>query len=385
MKQKEKFIIERRRAKGVLYEVSFKYKDARGQKTAFSRAFPSWEYTSPSAALKAACACRDEARARLAAGSLPTRDRVKVSEVFDMAMQLENLAPETLRQYKIIYAECIAPDFAARPIGKVTTADVRLNMSMNAKTKTKNTLRKLLIIWRKIVAAALDADLIQKDIVRTVKAPASSVATKKKPAVMSCTLEDVLRAVAAYGSNSERDAFNRRIMSAGLTVCAVLGLRPAEAFALERSDVDLRARVVKVGKRVGAAEEGVAGVIVRPKTETSERELPFPESLADVFREVMDLQDSRYLFARWDGTLWASRARSGYIRAACKKAGIEFNSYQLRHQFSTDLVTAGVDLRTVQDLMGHASASMSLGYARSNKELMREAIEARENGDIAKA
>ena len=384
MKRPEKYIIERQRPRGILYEVSFKYKDAQGHRNAFSRSFPSWEYSSPAAALKAACACRDEARAQMLTGSLPTRDRTTVSQAFDLAMDLDNLAPETLRQYKIIFGECIEPSLGSTPIGKLTTADIRKNMAANAKTKTRNTLRKLLILWRKIVAAALDADLIQKDIARTVKTPEAEVATKKIPAVMSCTLDDVLGAIAQYGTSNDKDDFNRRIMSGALTVTAVLGLRPAEAFAIEKTDIDLKHNTIRIGKRVGAGEDG-SGRIVRPKTDQSERTLPFPVSLRPLLCELMDLQDSRYLFARWDGSLWDARSRSGYIKRACQKAGITFNAYQLRHQFSTDLVTAGVDLRTVQDLMGHASGSMTLGYARSNEDLMRKALEAREGKDLPKA
>ena len=385
MKRPEKYIIERQRPKGILYEVSFKYKDATGHRNAFSRSFPSWEYSSPAAALKAACACRDEARTQMLTGSLPTRDRTTVSQAFDLAMDLENFAPETLRQHKIVFHSCIEPDYGSTPIGTLTSADIRKNLAKSAKEKTKGQLQKLLTLWRKIVEAALDADLIQKDIVRSVRLPSAQVETQHRDVSMTCTLEDVLGAIAQYGTNNDKDDFNRRIMSGALTVISVLGLRPAEAFALEKSDVDLKRMTVKIGKRVGTSEGGYTGQIVKPKTDQSLRTLPIPVSLRPLLCELMDLQDSNYLFARWDGSLWSVRSRSAYIHSACKRAGIKFASYQLRHQFSTDLVTAGVDLRTVQDLMGHASGSMTLGYARSNEDLMRKAVEAREGKDLPKA
>ena len=55
----------------------------------------------------------------------------------------------------------------------------------------------------------------------------------------------------------------------------------------------------------------------------------------------------------------------------------KLRTYMLRHQFSTDLLTNNVDIRTVQELMGHTSGSMSLEYARSNPELMKKAIKNR--------
>ena len=46
----------------------------------------------------------------------------------------------------------------------------------------------------------------------------------------------------------------------------------------------------------------------------------------------------------------------------------DFTLYQLRHQFSTDLLSAGAPINVVRDLMGHESATMSLDYAVSNEK-----------------
>ncbi|WP_442879281.1 tyrosine-type recombinase/integrase [Anaerorhabdus sp.] len=51
--------------------------------------------------------------------------------------------------------------------------------------------------------------------------------------------------------------------------------------------------------------------------------------------------------------------------------------YQLRHLFGTDLITNNVDGRTIQELMGHASYSMSVSYARSSKERKKDALDKR--------
>ena len=47
----------------------------------------------------------------------------------------------------------------------------------------------------------------------------------------------------------------------------------------------------------------------------------------------------------------------------------------LRHRFSTKLVTANVDPRTVMELMGHKNFSMTVSYARSDDEKKITAME----------
>ena len=370
----EKYIAERARKTGISFVVAIPYYDAAGKRVQFSRSFPAADYPTKAAALKAAKQCRDETLHKLNTSAVPSRSSKTVAEVFEMSLQSRNLRPETERQHRITFESNVPASLAQMPVRKLKAIDVKLNLAEAAKIRTDNALKRLLTMWRQICETAIDAELTDKDFMRSVKAPKSAVISTKREKTMKYSLEDVLGAIASYGYNTDEGRFNREIMINALTVCAALGLRPAEAFAIRKEDVDLIKKEIRIGYRVGTAKDLSTGELIGPKTEGSLRTLPLPEQLLPVFQRTARMQDSDFLFAKWDGSLWSSRARSGYIRMACKNAGIEFNSYQLRHQFSTDLITSGTDLRTVQELMGHASGSMSLEYARSNDELKREAL-----------
>jgi integrase len=61
---------------------------------------------------------------------------------------------------------------------------------------------------------------------------------------------------------------------------------------------------------------------------------------------------------------------------AVKDAGIEdFTWHDLRHTFASRLVMAGVDIRTVQELMGHKSITMTMRYAHLSPQHRVAALE----------
>lgn len=170
------------------------------------------------------------------------------------------------------------------------------------------------------------------------------------------------------------------------------GLRVSELMRLRVQDLDLKRNqvVVRCGKggkdRVAPLSEKLVADIeahlvkVRALFEedlqnTELAGVYLPEALARKHKNAG--KDWRW---QW---LWPSREiskdpRSGLLRrhhvlpqvyqAAVRKAGIEagltkrITSHTLRHSFATHLLEDGVDIRTVQDLLGHASVETTQIY-----------------------
>ena len=76
-------------------------------------------------------------------------------------------------------------------------------------------------------------------------------------------------------------------------------------------------------------------------------------------------------------TLWQLPER---LWSACRRAGLrEIRWHDLRHSFASQLVSAGVPLRQVQDWLGHSTITMTMRYSHLAPEQGAELIQALEN------
>ena len=154
-----------------------------------------------------------------------------------------------------------------------------------------------------------------------------------------------------------------------LTLLWGAGLRISEALAITRGDAPLRDRLEIVGKggkaRIApilpAAREAVASYLEL---------LPFDLSAEDaLFRGAKGGPLARQVVAR---RMAAARERLGLPDSATPHA--------LRHAFASHLLAAGGDLRTIQELLGHARLSTTQIYADVDAERLASVYRAAHPG-----
>lgn len=140
------------------------------------------------------------------------------------------------------------------------------------------------------------------------------------------------------------------------------GMRLGEITALEWKDIDFRRGILRVDNKKDHHTKNY-----------QVRTIPMNEFLIEVLRKTPRRLDSPYVFTRKDGEKF-QKMRTGY-RNAVKRSGIpHVRFHDLRHTFASHLVMGGVDIRTVQELLGHKDIRMTMRYSHLGPDHMRKAL-----------
>ena len=165
------------------------------------------------------------------------------------------------------------------------------------------------------------------------------------------TEDQALGLIAEAGEDPDREAWETLRDRAVLSLLYGGGLRISEALSLKRSDAPLAASVRIVGK---GAKERLVPLLpeVREAVDRYLRALPFR------------LAPDEPLFRAARGGPLAPRRVQELMARLRGRLGLPDRAtpHALRHSFATHLLGAGADLRSIQELLGHASLSTTQRY-----------------------
>jgi site-specific recombinase XerD len=102
------------------------------------------------------------------------------------------------------------------------------------------------------------------------------------------------------------------------------------------------------------------------------------DRVLEILRSLPSRMKGVYVFPNETGqsALNANNFINRVWNPARKRATLEdLHWHDLRHTFASRLIMAGVDLRTVQELMGHKTITMTLRYSHLSPTHQREAVQ----------
>jgi integrase/recombinase XerD len=143
------------------------------------------------------------------------------------------------------------------------------------------------------------------------------------------------------------------------------GLRVSELVGLHRSSVELDERIVRC---IGKGDKERVVPVGRPAVEALRRYLSRG-------RPHLDRRHRHELFLNAKGGPLTRAGVFLILRTVAAKAGLEperVHPHLLRHSFATHLLEGGADLRSVQEMLGHADLATTELYTHVSDQRRRD-------------
>ncbi|MBR4940446.1 MAG: site-specific integrase [Clostridia bacterium] len=139
------------------------------------------------------------------------------------------------------------------------------------------------------------------------------------------------------------------------------GIRTSELMALRDDDFD----------------PNTQSIVIRPEVAKTSRSRtlylsPMTNSSLKKFLKVKPAEWEHWIFPTRDGTQLKANVLGRNFRKYCKRSGVKFTPYQIRHSFATFYLENGGDLFTLQRQMGHTDLQMTKRYTEISDKLLVE-------------
>jgi len=323
-----------------------------------------------------------KARADIAAGLPIVVERQTVAQY--LADWLENsvkpsVRPLTHEQYCQHVKLYLAPLLGHHRLAKLAPQHVRAFLKRKLEDGlSPRTVQLSLVILRRALGQAVKDGLIGRNVGKLVDGPRVS-------RFESQTLSPEQARAFLETAAGER-------LEALYSVALAVGLRSGEALGLRWLDLDFDRRRLSINRILERISRGNGSrlQLVEPKTSRSRRTVNLPDFATRALKahRVRQLQERLAAGTRWQehglvfptaiGTPLEHRGLHVNFKRILAKAGLpDIRIHDLRHSAASLMLAQGIPLRSIQDILGHSSITMTANlYAHVGEQLRREAADA---------
>lgn len=164
----------------------------------------------------------------------------------------------------------------------------------------------------------------------------------------------------------------------GILLAMFTGLRIGELCALKWHDISIESRTLCICSTMQRLHQSdykdakTKVVITSPKSETSQRIIPIPDSIYNICKK-MSLNDSEAFVLTGSRAYMEPRTLQYRLKKYTQECGLEdVHFHALRHTFATRCVEVGFEVKSLSEILGHATTTLTLDrYVHSSMDLKR--------------
>lgn len=171
---------------------------------------------------------------------------------------------------------------------------------------------------------------------------------------------------------------NDKLKFSGIVISLLTGIRIGEICALKWTDIDLKKRIIKIEKtlqRICLKNQKSKIIVDKPKTKSSIRIIPIGNFLFDFLIDIKPTNRDFYVLTG-NNSFKEPRSYRKIFGNLLKKLKIKYiHFHALRHTFATRLIENKTDIKTISELLGHSSPTITISiYVHSEFATKRKAI-----------
>lgn len=310
---------------------------------------------------------RDEAKMQIGMG-VNLADDTTVAELIEIWFKLYKEDNKDLHARSKDTTRAILNRYIIPVLGRMKVRDVKpihiQQLMTSISSYSKSTQKKVVQATRNVFAVAVDNGMVAKSPVSDKLKAGGAEPAEKKPLTktQSDALLSAVRDTRAYPL---------------VLVLLYGGLRIGEALGLMWSDIDFAAGTVTVNRSIVYPDDNRAGEINSDlKTENAHRTIPLPWDVVDVLKQEKASSKSLWVFSMQDGnflsynsfrSLWrlidyrsTKTCRVDQRDRVERTLDFDVHPHLLRHTCITRWFEAGLDIKEIQYLAGHATAEITM-------------------------
>ena len=311
---------------------------------------------------------------------------ITVAELVDRYINLRRgLKENSMRAYGSAINRIHTDPFGSRMIRSVRLSDGKgWFVSLHDKGLKQNTIGILQSVLRPAFEMAVDDDMIRKNPFKFKLSDVIPNDAYVRSALTKAQQERYLQFIRDHGKDNYYD---------DIVILLGTGLRASELYGLTKADIDFDRRCIHVRRQLCRTAEKPY-FVTPPKTKSGIRNVPMTDAVYMALMRVVKARTapkvelpvdghSGFLFLDKSGMPKVAMHLENYMRGlqarfekAYGKPVPRITPHVLRHTFCTNVQQAGLDVKSLQYLMGHSNASVTLDvYTHSSFDSVERAFE----------